>query len=631
MRQQQFLEILDRDEAERRWREAIDVAPLAAETLPIERVLDRVLAEDVRAEVDVPGFDRSNLDGFAVRAEDTWGASEEAPVRLRRNAASIATGVAPSEEVAPGSATPIATGGMLPRGADAVVAVEDTDLEGEAGGVVVVRRARAPGAAISYAGTDIGAGETVLFRGARLTSRETGVLAAIGRREVAVVRRPVVAIVSTGDEIVQPGEPMRPGLVYDSNGRILADAVTELGGEARFLGAFRDDEEAVRDAVARGLECADVVLLSGGTSKGEGDLNGRIVAELDPGIVVHGVALKPGKPICLAAHRRRPVVVLPGFPTSAVFTFHEFVAPVLRELAGTAATAREVQRARLATKVVSERGRLEYLLVGLVDTPRGRAAYPMGKGSGSVTAFSRADGFVRIGRNTEIVEAGAEVEVTLVGRELPVADLVVIGSHCVGLDLIAGELGRRGFRVKVMAVGSQGGLAALRRGECDVAPMHLLDPASGVYNEPFLDASLRLLPGYARQQGVVTRPDETRDTEQLLADPELRMVNRNRGSGTRVLIDELLGERRPPGYAYEPRSHFAVAAAVAQKRADWGVTIESVARPAGLRFRPLRAEHYDFAIPVDRWERPAVRALRELLAPGSDLRRRLAELGFGER
>ena len=345
---------------------------------------------------------------------------------------------------------------------------------------------------------------------------------------------------------------------------------------------------------------------------------------------MHGVALKPGKPICLAAHGRVPVVILPGFPTSAVFTFHEFVAPVLRELAGLGAAERQTRRARLAQKAVSERGRLEYLLVGLVDDLRGGlAAYPMGKGRGSVTAFSRADGFVRIPRNTEIVDADSEVEVTLVGRELEPADLVVIGSHCVGLDLVAGALAREGHAVKVVAVGSQGGLAAARRGECDAAPIHLLDPETDRYNAPFLDDTLRLLPGYTRLQGVVTRPDEAGDVEALIADPGLRMVNRNRGSGTRILIDGLLGDRRPPGYAYEPRSHFAVAAAVAQKRADWGVTIETVAREKGLRFRPLRNERYDFAVPVDRWERPAVRALRRALEPGSAVRRALADLGFG--
>jgi putative molybdopterin biosynthesis protein len=209
-----------------------------------------------------------------------------------------------------------------------------------------------------------------------------------------------------------------------------------------------------------------------------------------------------------------------------------------------------------------------------------------------------------------------------------VADLVVVGSHCTGLDVIASALSREGFSVKLLAVGSQGGLAAAARGECDAAPIHLLDPATGRYNAPFLDPSLRLLRGYAREQGVVTRAEEVRDTEALLSDGSLRMVNRNRGSGTRILIDRLLGELRPPGYPYEPRSHFAVAAAVSQGRADWGVTIETVARQAGLRFRPLQAEHYDFAIPANRWERPAVKALRVLLAPGTPLREELSALGF---
>jgi putative molybdopterin biosynthesis protein len=194
--------------------------------------------------------------------------------------------------------------------------------------------------------------------------------------------------------------------------------------------------------------------------------------------------------------------------------------------------------------------------------------------------------------------------------------------------VIASALSRAGLRVKLLAVGSLAGLAAARRGECDVAPIHLLDPASGRYNEPFLAPGLVLVPGYRRMQGVVTRPDEARGVPELLADPALRMVNRNRGAGTRVLIDELLAGRRPPGFSYEPRSHYAVAAAVAQKRADWGVTIETVARQAGLRFRTLRAEHYDFVVRADRLERPAVRALRRLLEPGSPLRERLARMGF---
>ena len=630
MRQHQFLEVLDRDEAERRWHAALDPGPLGDETVPLEAALGRVLAADVRAEVDVPSFDRANLDGFALRAEDTYGATEATPVRLRLTDEPIPTGVAPKRELGPGGAAAIATGGMLPRGADAVVGVEHTDLE-PGGELVIVRRAAVPGAAVSYAGTDMGRGETVLFAGTRLTSRETGVLAAIGCARVSVRRRPRVAILSTGDEIVAPGEEMRPGLVYDSNGRILADAVREQGGEPQFLGVFRDDEAALRAALRQALAGSDLVVLSGGTSKGQGDINSRVVGELEPGTIVHGVALKPGKPICLAAHGKLPVVVLPGFPTSAIFTFHEFVAPLIRRLAGLPEERPETLRARLAVRVVSERGRLEYLLVGLVRAPDGGlAAYPMGKGSGSVTSFSRADGFLRIGRNTEQVESDTLVEVTLLGRALEPADLVVVGSHCTGLDILASALARRGIAVKLLSVGSQGGLEAARRGECDVAPIHLLDPETGRYNEPFLAAGLRLVRGYTRMQGVATRADETRPTEALLDDPELRMVNRNRGSGTRVLIDGLLRERRPQGFAYEPRSHYAVAAAVAQGRADWGVTIETVARAARLRFRPLVRESYDFAVPAGRWDRPAVRAFRQLLEPDSASRRLLREAGFGD-
>ena len=630
MKQTQFLEVIDRDEAERRWREVIDATPTGVEIASIGDLLGRVLAEDVRSDVDVPGFDRSNMDGFAVRAADTFGASEEEPVRLRLNRETIATGIAPEEEVLPGTATMIATGGMLPRGADAVSPVEHTDLEDE-GRTLVVRQSRVPGAALSFAGTDMGRGETVLFAGTRLTSRETGLLAAIGRAQVSVQRRPRIAILSTGDEIVQPGEAMRPGLVYDSNGRILADAVRELGAEPLVMGAVRDDVPALREALRRALDEADMVLLSGGTSKGEGDLNSIVVGELEPGVVVHGVALKPGKPICLAASGDKPVVILPGFPTSAIFTFHEFVAPAIRSMCGMGAEARESVAAQLAVQTVSDKGRLEYLLVGLVAGAGGElAAYPMGKGSGSVTSFSRADGFVRIGRNVELVEAATPVEVTLIGRQLAIADLVVVGSHCAGLDVIASALAREGLHVKVLAVGSQGGLAAARRGECDVAPIHLLSPETGEYNTPFLSEGMRLIPGYRRMQGVVTRSDETRDVEALVEDPTIRMVNRNRGAGTRVLIDRILGERRPPGFPYEPRSHYAVAAAVAQKRADWGVTIETVAEGAGLRFRPLQAEHYDFAVPADRWDRPGVVALRRILEPGSALRQELARLGFDE-
>ena len=309
MKQTQFLEVVDRDVAEERWRAVVGRASLSAETIPLTESLGRVLAEDIRATVDVPGFDRSNMDGFAVRASDTFGASEEEPIRLVLNNEILATGIHPKIEVKAGTATTIATGGMLPRGADSVAPIEITDVDPEDSGAIFVRGARVPGAAVSFAGTDMGSGETVAFAGTRLTSRETGLLAAIGCKHLRVVRRPRVAVLSTGDEIVQPGEEMRPGLVFDSNGQILCDAVRELGGEPIFMGAFRDDVDELRKALEEALADSDFVLLSGGTSKGEGDLNSIVVGELEPGILVHGVALKPGKPICLAAQGQKGSVL----------------------------------------------------------------------------------------------------------------------------------------------------------------------------------------------------------------------------------------------------------------------------------------------------------------------------------
>jgi putative molybdopterin biosynthesis protein len=293
----------------------------------------------------------------------------------------------------------------------------------------------------------------------------------------------------------------------------------------------------------------------------------------------------------------------------------------------------------LPLRVNSERGRTEYLLVGLVsvadELPPGLVAYPMGKGSGSVTTFSRADGFVIIPRQREYLEAGAIVDVHLLGHGLRTADLVVIGSHCVGLDYLLGRLQEQGRSTKFLAVGSTGGLTAARRGECDLAGVHLLHPETNLYNMPYLGDDLLLVPGYRRMQGLIHRQGDLRFegksvTEAVaaaLADPECVLVSRNRGSGTRILIDRLLGGAKPPGYLTEARSHNAVAAAVAQGRADWGVAIASVAADLGLGFLPFQEEHYDFVAPRSRWERPAVQAFRELLQQ-RDTRKALAAMGF---
>lgn len=634
-RQEQFLEVVPEEEARRRFAAAFAPRPPGAETVTLAAALGRVLAEDVVAAVDVPGFDRSVVDGFAVRAAETLGASEAAPVRLRLNPEVVACGHAPALAVEPGTASVIATGGMMPRGADAVVMVEHAEAEEEDGGTwIALRRPVAAGAHVGAAGSDIARGETVLRRGRVLTSRELGMLAAVGRAEVAVVRRPRVAVLSTGDELIPPSAEPRPAGVFDSNGAIVAAAVAEAGGEALPLGIVPDDEAALERALGNALTAADLVVLSGGTSKGAGDLCYRVVSRLGR-IVVHGVALKPGKPLCLAVADGKPLIVLPGFPTSAVFTFHGFAAPLIRAMAGLPASEAETVEARLAVRLSSELGRTEYAMVSLVRSEVGLAAYPLAKGSGAVTAFSLADGFVAVPALADSVEAGTPVTVTLIGRGVRPADLVVIGSHCVGLDRIAGLLAERGIAAKVLNVGSLGGLAAARRGECDLAPMHLLDPQTGTYNRPLLPEGVTLIPGWRRMQGIVFRKGdarfEGRDAEAAvaaaLADPACLMVNRNAGSGTRVLIDGLLKGARPPGFLNQPKSHNAVAAAVAQGRADWGVAIATVARDYGLGFIPLAEEHYDFAVPIARLERAPVRAFREVLT-AAPTREALTALGF---
>ena len=635
-RQEQFLEVVDRDEAERRFRRHLDLRPLGRETVPLSQGLGRVLASAVVAEVDVPGFDRASVDGFAVRADDTLGASERMPRQLTLIPEILTPGRVPVLPVGPSMAALIATGGMVPRGADAVVMVEHTEAVDDGQTLIEIRRPASAGQFIAFAGSDLARGETVLRAGHVLTSREIGMLAAVGCATVEVWRRPRVAIVSTGDEIIAPGAPMRPGAVYDSNAAILAAAVEEAGGIPRPLGIGADDDAVLTRLVEEGLASGDMVILSGGTSKGAGDLCYRAVARFgDPGIVVHGVALKPGKPLCLAVTGSKPIVVLPGFPTSAIFTFHEFIAPVIRAFAGLPSEAADRVPATLPLRVPSERGRTEYLMVSLARGDDGAlAAYPNAKGSGAVTAFSQADGFIAIGPQVESVPAGTPVAVQLVGHAR-LADLVVIGSHCVGLDILIDRLHAEGIVVKALNVGSMGGLAAAKRGECDIAAIHLMDPETGEYNRPFLTPALELVPGYRRRQGIVYRRADPRFEScsiesaiaMVLTAPDCLMVNRNAGSGTRILTDRLLNGAKPPGYWSQPKSHNAVAVAVAQNRADWGVAIESVARQYGLGFIPAQDEQYDFVIPKKRLERMPVRQFRAAL-DDSSVRAELGALGF---
>ena len=640
--QKQFLNVFDRDTAREKFHAALRLDPLESVRIPLAEALGRVLASDVVSGINVPAFDRANFDGFAVVADDTQGADEETPRRLKLRSEILKPGASPDFELKSGEAVTIATGGMIPRGSDAIAMVEHADVE-DTEQVVVVRRASASGFGLTYAGSDIAVGETVLRFGRQLSSRETGVLAAMGEAEVDVVRRPRVAVISTGDEIVPPGQPLPLGKVYDSNSTVLCDAVREMQCEAVPLGVVRDDLPALEQMLSEALAECDAVVLSGGTSKGAGDLSYQAVAKLnDPGVLVHGVALKPGKPVCLAASDGKPIAVLPGFPASALFTFREFVAPVLYRLAGRGACAAESVRARLATTVASEVGRTEYRMVHLTagvaespeDDPVSLTAHPVEKGSWSVTGFAQADGYIEIDRHQERLDAEQTVQVQLTGSRSSV-ELVCIGSHCPGLDRLLNRLQRSGIGVKFVVAGSTAGLRAVARGECHLAGIHLLDAKTEQYNTPFLSKDLRRMAGYSRRQGVVVRSDDVlakcadgiQAIETAAELPEHRLIHRNPGSGTRILLDEFLKGRRPLGWRVQCKSHSAVAAAIAQGRADWGVAVEFAARHEGLTFLPLRHERFDLVQPV-RWSHSPVwrRCVSEL--ESSDFQEELRELGF---
>jgi molybdenum cofactor synthesis domain-containing protein len=382
--------------------------------LPLSKAGGRVLAEDVFSKIDVPPFDRAAMDGYAIRAIDTFAAVEDRPIHLKFVGRLLAGNWSPRIHLHAGECIEIATGAPMPMGADAVVMVEHAMAREK---TVDVYRAVAPGENVARRASEIKRGATVLRAGKRLTPSSIGTLAAIGEKMANVYKRPRVAVISSGAELRTPGSKLGRSQVYDVNGPTICRAVEDCGGETEYLGIARDQPSQIIKLVKKGISSSDIVIISGGSSAGSGDIVPSVVDSLGkPGVIVHGLALKPGKPTFVAVVRGKPVFGLPGYPVSALIVFDQLVAPYLRTIASLPPIQRKIVQATLSTKILSARGRREFVPVQLVRGSEGLNARPILKGSGAITALSAADGYIEVPLEEEIVREGELVKVVLFGE-----------------------------------------------------------------------------------------------------------------------------------------------------------------------------------------------------------------------
>jgi len=407
-----FRRLMPFDEAKKVVSERLKPEALGEEEIPLLEAYDRVLRENVVSALDIPPFNRSTVDGYAVKAEDTFGAEENQPVTLKMRGV-VNVGEPPKIRIRQGEAAEIVTGAPIPDGADAVVMVEDTHSEDVE---LRVYRAVTKDGNVMKRGTDIKKGETVLKAGQVLGASEVGVLAALGLTKVKVFKVPVVAVLSTGAEVTEPGKELPPGKIYDINAYSLSTAVRESGGKPVYLGVVPDDKAALRKTLVRALASADMVMTSGGVSVGPHDLTPQIVDSLgEPGVFVSGIAVKPGKPTTVALVGRKPVFSLPGHPTSALLLFHLLARPVIQLMSGRTATAMKTVKALAGARMFSAKGRRTFVMVKLKrDRTKGLLAEPVETGaSGAITTLAKADGFVEIPANQQFIDADEEVTVTL--------------------------------------------------------------------------------------------------------------------------------------------------------------------------------------------------------------------------
>ena len=591
------------------------------EVVKLSDALGRILAEDIYARVDSPPFDRAIVDGYAVKAEDVYQADEANPVELSL-IGGVEVGETPRVELRSGECVEVATGAPMPRGADAVVMIEYTKRIGDK---ILIYRGVHPGENVAQTGSDITAGDLILRRGRRLSSRDIAILAAVGYDQVTVYKRLRAAFFSTGNELTSPPNPLEPGKIYDVNGYVIPAMLRDLGLDVDFLGILPDRYEVMLDAIGRALDEYDLVITSGSTSAGAGDVIYRVFEELGE-IIVHGLRVKPGKPTVIALSRNGKLLVgLPGFPLSCATIFIHLIKPLLNKLTGAREEPRYLKvKARLPMRIETGGGKTWYIPVQLVDSPSGLTAYPILRGSGSASTLAESDGFIAVSEDTVFVDEGEEVEVSLF-EDLKIPSISIIGSHCPGIDLILnlGEI----YGAKVINVGSLSGWRALKLGTADISGTHLLDEKTMRYNLHMPDklglgGEVEIYGGYIREIGFMVargNPKGIKGFEDLLRE-DVVFINRVKGSGIRTLIDIELRrmgvtdpEKRIRGYVYEAKTHTAVASAVRDGRADVGIGIGYVAELYGLDFIPIREERFDFAVRRDRLYKPAVRRFLEIL------------------
>jgi putative molybdopterin biosynthesis protein len=639
-KRQVYLDDIPLDEAWRRFIAAMESAgtwrAFSGEDVPLDAALGRVTAKPVWAALSSPGYHASAMDGYAVRSADTLGATETAPVRLR---------LGPD-----GQAQYVDTGDPLPSWADAVIMIEQTQPISDgaiSAEYIEIQASVAPWTSVRPMGEDMVATELVLPANHVLTPVDLGAIAGCGYATVNVRRKPRVAIIPTGTELVTVEQVnqngLKPGDIIEYNSLVLAAEVRGWGGEPHRLPIVPDDYERIEATIREAAATHDLVLVNAGSSAGSEDFTARVVEELGQ-LLVHGVAVRPGHPVILGVVESPipntfvPIIGVPGYPVSCALTGEIFVEPILSRWLGLSPRAKAKVEATITRKLFSPMGEDEWVRVTVGRVGGRIVAAPLSRGAGVITSLVRADGIVRIPRFSEGVDAGQSVTVELYRDPSEIERTIVhIGSHDLCLDLLAQFLADSSRRLTSANAGSLGGLVALRRGEAHLAGSHLLDPQTGNYNVSYVkqylpDVPVVLVTFVHREQGLIVAPGNPKGIKGLadLARPDVCYVNRQRGAGTRILLDYHLGQlgidpAQVCGYAREEYTHLAVAVAVQSGVADCGLGIAAAARALRLDFIPLEQERYDLVIPQTHYESDLLRPLLDLIR-GPDFRRTVAEL-----